>query len=376
MSSYDAYRTQVDDCFRNNRFTISMPAEERASIISKLRYPETSIELYQYRRCNEFSFNDFLQNKITLVHPKYFNDCFEVMPYINFEKFVGAFRQFDLETAKKYVEIANTRDFTPEEIKGMGGDNVAYILKDLANALKENHAEKNFYERFNEIQNYGMRQMASLLNQICHSKQNETRIACFSECHDSPIMWGHYADSGKGFCVQHSFPVMLNMSICPVDGKGKCEQSDSCIRENCIKSGNHWLLPVVYSSERPDFMESWAEQLTQERILLMGLDADLDNYDILSPLKFSCYKSSDWAYEHEWRWIRTLCSEEIPEFPSISVGKIRGLYLGEHISREHENILREYASKHKLPDGTNIPIYKMKNSFCTPQYKLLAERIM
>ena len=147
MSSYDAYRAQVDDCFRNNRFTISMCAEERASIISKLRYPETSIELYQYRRCNEFSFNDFLQNKITLAHPKYFNDCFEVMPYINFDKFVEAFRQFDLETAKKYVEIANTRDFTPEEIKRMGGDNIAYILKAFSNKLKENNAEKIFYER-------------------------------------------------------------------------------------------------------------------------------------------------------------------------------------------------------------------------------------
>lgn len=375
MSLYDEYRAQVDDCLRNNRLTISMPADERESIISRLRYPEASIELYQYRRCNEFSFNDFLQNKITLAHPKYFNDCFEVMPYINFEKFVEEFKRFDLDTAKRYIEITKTRDFTPEEIKEMGGDNIAYILKVFFNALKENNAEKTFYERFDDIQHNGMVKMASLLSQLCHAKQDETRIACFSECYDSPIMWGHYADSGKGFCVQHSFPVMLNMTLCPMDGHEKCEQSDSCVRENCIKSGNNWLLPVVYSPERPDFTVNLENQLVQSILFIMGL-ADWSKYDVLSPLKFSCYKSSDWAYEHEWRWIRTWCTKEIPDFSSVSVGKIKGLYLGEHISRERENILREYASKHELPDGTNIPIYKMNSSFCTHQYKLLAERIL
>ena len=61
--------------------------EEQLS--KKLKSPDNDIELYQYRRCNVFSFNDFLKNQLTLVHPKHFNDIFEGMPYFNSREFVN-----------------------------------------------------------------------------------------------------------------------------------------------------------------------------------------------------------------------------------------------------------------------------------------------
>ena len=375
MFSYNEYRHRIDNCFRNRRFTISMPENERSSIIEELQGPVKTIDLYQYRRCNEFSFNDFLQNQITLTHPRYFNDCFEVKPYFNLEEYVKTYNMFDINAAKRLIRIAKIRDFTPEEIQEIGGENTACLFKLISRKLIEENAEEKYYADFETIQQNALMQQVSLINQFCSSKPNETRIACFSESCDSPIMWGHYADSGKGFCVKHTFPVLSGMSLCPNDNNLKCDKANSCVKEQCIKSGYNWLIPVNYSSERPDFTKELELQLVQTQFQLMGLNADWSNYDLLTQIKFACYKSLDWAYEREWRWIRTLCTNEVPEFAPISVGTTSGLYLGADISHGHENILKEYASKYKLPDGSNIPIYKMFIDLSEPRYKLVANKV-
>lgn len=87
MFSYDEYRNIIDDCLRHHKFCISNPEGERLSILKRLQYPQNNIELYQYRKCNERNFNNFKMNQVTLVHPKYFNDSFEIMPYLNLKRF-------------------------------------------------------------------------------------------------------------------------------------------------------------------------------------------------------------------------------------------------------------------------------------------------
>ncbi len=283
---------------------------------------------------------------------------------------------FNLNIARKYIGIAKERDFTPEEILEIGGENTALLLKLISRKLTEENAEEKYYANFEIIQEKGLMQMAPLISQLCNSKPDETRISCFSESYDSPIMWGHYADSGKGFCVKHTFPVLLGMSLCPNDNNGKCDKSDSCVKGYCLQSGNNWLFPIIYCNERPDFTKELELQLIQTQFQLMNLETDWSNYDLLTQLKFACYKSLDWAYEREWRWLHTSCTNKIPEFSPISVGMTSGLYLGEYISRAHENILREYASKYKMSDGTNIPVYKMTHNLYSSSYKLIAKQIV
>ncbi len=374
MFSYDEYRQRIDNCFKNRRFTISMPEEERSTILKELQCPEETIELYQYRKCNDYSFDDYKNNQITLAHPKYFNDMFDVMPYINLDEFINTFNKLNLSAVKRYFNILQNRDFTEQEIQELGSNNTAVVIKNIFQQFQCN--ENLFYANFDTIRNYALLQTAPDLCQICLFKRNETRIACFSENYDSPIMWGHYADSSKGFCVGRRLPVKLSMAPCPSNCSKKKGEIDSCINYNCINNGNNWLFPIIYCSERPDFTKDIEEQFVQTQFQKIGLNLDWNNYNLFSHLKFACYKSSDWKYEREWRWIHTLCSNEIPDFSPISVGTISGLYLGEQISQEHEAILKEYASKHKLPDGSNIPIYKMTTDLCNPQYKLTAKRIL
>lgn len=375
MITTDEYRERIDNCLRSNQLLGSMSQDEGRAIVEKLKSPDNDIELYQYRRCNVFSFNDFLKNQLTLVHPKHFNDIFEGMPYFNSREFVNIYKVFDDKIAKKYIDIAKERNYTPSEIQEIGGKNAATLLSLFARLLREHGCERQYYESFEIIQNNGLMQMAQVINQVCRSKQEQMRIACFSEEYDSPMMWGHYADSNRVFCVKHKLPVFLNMNLCHENGREQCDNSGTCMESNCVEDGCHWLLPVIYCSERPDLISNLIEEINQTIFQQMGFTPELDKIDLLAPLKCSCYKSINWKYEREWRWIRTHCTEAIPEYTSISVGAVTGLYLGERISKEHENILKDYALLYKMPDGNNIPVYKMRSDLTIPEYRLLADRI-
>ena len=376
MFLYDEYRRIVDDCLRNNRFTKSMTEAERSSVLKKLQFTEPSIELYQYRRCNEFTFYDFLKNQITLVHPKYFNDTFDVLPYINKERLIKTYNSYDIDVSQKMFDITKHRNFTPEEIRELGDEDAAHFFESFSRNTIKQGKEDIFFANFPNMQTLGFMAISSLLGPLCELERNSTRIACFSESYDSPIMWGHYADAGRGFCITYSLPTTYHTIFYPNDNHGKCGETASDMKSGYIEIAGQWLLPVIYCSKRPDFNSLIEKKLIKMILAIQGYKVDLSDLDLLSPLKFTCYKSSDWAYEQEWRWIKTDCSTNTPDFSSISVGRICGLYLGEHISKEHENILKEYASIYKMPDGTNIPVYKMRSDFCNPQYKLTAKRIL
>lgn len=85
-------------------------------------------------------------------------------------------------------------------------------------------------------------------------------VSCFSERNDNLLMWSHYAQHGKGFCLEFS--------------------------------GQH----EVFNGIRPVKYRDAIPEVDLKTILLE------ENYDaVLDDLFFS--KSSDWKYEREWRAI-------------------------------------------------------------------------
>jgi hypothetical protein len=372
MFSFEEYRRQVDECLRNDIITDSMSEKEKLSILNKLQCPENSIELYQYRKCNKYSIENFRDNQFTLVHPKFFNDAFEVMPYININTFYEDFHKLDYDTLKWIIGILNERDFTEQEIQKIGGKDNASAFKILYQIkLLKNEISRDEFDIM--MHNALMQRTTPLLREICLTKQNLTRIACFSEVYDSPIMWGHYADAGKGFCVRYQMSFEEALGLCHT---GNYDNKDKSLRTPLEDNYEaNWLMPVIYSTERPDFTKSIEEEVRLCQFLGIGISPDFSTLDLLSPLKFSCYKSTDWAYEREWRWIRTFSSGTSPDYSPISVGKITGLYLGLNIEKEDEEILIEYASRKYLHNNEVIPVFKMRNNLGERYYKFSAQRI-
>jgi len=111
-------------------------------------------------------------------------------------------------------------------------------------------------------------------------------VTCFSETNDNLLMWSHYANRGRGFCLE------FDTKFTPFEK----------IRQ------------VEYSSEFPeiDLTESLLE----------------NNYDEL--LRLYCTKSEHWSYEREWRGIH----KEADKAFTYETACLTSVYFGTEVSAD------------------------------------------
>lgn len=139
-------------------------------------------------------------------------------------------------------------------------------------------------------------------------------IGCLCTSNKNRLMWSHYADSHKGFCVEYDF-------------SGSDEETLSKLP-----------FPVVYSEERPlvpweaalDNSEKNMEQAA--RAIMMGL----------------LTKDKAWEYENEWRILVGVSEDSELVMPKVSC-----IYLGAAVEKENSDKILEIAKK------CNIPVKQM-----------------
>lgn len=149
-------------------------------------------------------------------------------------------------------------------------------------------------------------------NQL-YGMKKKFRIACFTENNIFPLMWAHYADSHKGFCMEYDLTKLP-------DGY------------------RYGILPVIYSDKRYDATNA---VITRNTNLLMN------------PYYF---KSSHWKYEKEWRMVITEGLVADGEYYADFHDGISGIYLGLKSFDCHrekvDKIIEVYSQK-------EIPVYKI-----------------
>jgi hypothetical protein len=122
--------------------------------------------------------------------------------------------------------------------------------------------------------------------------RNKRGIACFSEVVDNILMWAHYADGHRGFCLEFD---TKNMHFSKA-------------------------FPVTYS----DFLPTM--HLTK---VLIQEDDDNNLMDMITT------KSSLWSYEKEWR----LFHKEGDTKYGIGVETLTGVYFGCEMPFVHKEII-------------------------------------
>jgi hypothetical protein len=138
-------------------------------------------------------------------------------------------------------------------------------------------------------------------------------VACFAPAWDMPLMWSHYGNSHKGFCVEY---LVYPMSLW----------------------GSFVQLPVTYSSKLPNICLS--EALFSPHMVLPRLLAT---------------KHVDWAYEKEWRLVHLEAKGKAT--PMIEGLMIGSLIIGKNASPA--DCLRILAKGVEL----NVPVYQIRQRF-------------
>lgn len=194
---------------------INMLNNNSIGINEIMNYTEKFVpsKLYRYMGFGDWWKVNLFKGKIHLSAPKDFNDPFDSVPFVDFKEFW-----------QKY------------------GNEMYQKNNGCALPLKEGLTDEQCYPAFKEMIDFA---------------QENMRVCCFTENKDSLLMWAHYANSHRGFCIEY------NTEIMPSNIK-------------------KYILPVIY----------------QHKIYNATHDF---KYDENNAFNFLLFKSDDWEYEKEWR---------------------------------------------------------------------------
>jgi hypothetical protein len=251
--------------------------------------------LYKYRGGTEKDLENLRTDNIWMAVPSEFNDPFDLKVYVNCEL-----------VAK---ELANN----DAEIK--------FLMK--TRSVTENNPI--YIEFLNKIKT-----MENNLNKELTMKIDRTFISCLSEKRDSILMWSHYANNHKGFCIGYDFKKLLDL-----------------YKIN--------MFPVTYSKDFfvIDTWEKFSNRINHMNIFM----------------KAAKTKSLEWSYEKEWRIFGKYILNKFKQKGMLSKMPVPfSIYMGCHIENELENEIRDICQNKK------INLYKMnlsKRSYNLIPYTIL-----
>ncbi len=153
--------------------------------------------------------------------------------------------------------------------------------------------------------------------------RNTYNICCFSSTIHEDLLWAHYSDGHKGFCIQYNFKKL-----------------------GLMDDNVQLLFPVIYQA---------APHITIE---------DLDSADGSLLMYALTLKSDRWQYEKEWRRFYLHTDKPNPE----ALPKPEAIYLGVNCSKENRDKMLAIC-KDKC-----LPLFQMRLSNITSP--LNSERIL
>ncbi len=230
--------------------------------------------LYRYRTIDSLEIdNIFKKQKIFMPNPVSFNDPFDCKPKIGFNGIYKQKKKFLIDLFK-----ANNPALTKKEIKRL-------------------MREKSIIRKFNRQE---------VINKMFNDYQKLFGIYCLSEIPDNLLMWSHYSDKHRGFCLQFK-------SDDPESFFGKAFK---------IKYQSHY--PYV-NLRKIYYIKSFFDTFTT--------------------------KSTNWEYEQEWRIIKTPYDGGPGWYsfePELLTGIIIGARATNSCKKKIESLVREYPTKIEL----------------------------
>lgn len=247
-------------------------------------------KLYKYRwDLQERDLQALTMNRMWFSNCKLFNDPFECTSNTNYARLIDKLLKGNTEVGKNYISLSKLEQISLQK-----------------NLIKQEENNISIIENF----------------------KDEIVVSCLSERNDSTLMWGHYGNSHKGYCVEYD---ILDLS----------------------RETNKTYIPVKYSNKMPE---------------LKGFEAfDIPKY-ILELVRT---KAEDWNYEQEWRCVqdKVACGARwCDDGALLDVSAPTAVYLG----CRADNLVDPF--KEVCSGILKIPLYQMKIK--NGEYTLFSNRII
>ncbi|WP_186230886.1 DUF2971 domain-containing protein [Burkholderia gladioli] len=277
-----------------------------------LKYENIPNKLFKYREINENSIKNLCDDTVWLADPATFNDPYDCHHFIDYSKLLN-----------------NTFKMMPQELRArlpqdklQEIESSALLAEDPSSAMIDILLRGEPPEKSAIMKATLLGATATILEKMgadgASRMKDGFKVCSFSERVDSTLMWSHYADYHKGFCIEYDI---------------KSVRADDHV--------SRFMYPVIYS-ERPF-------DATQN-MLQVGT-AEFNNlYLNLAGL----IKSKDWVYEKEWRLI--FANGVLSKAQPWKMPLPKAVYLGSHILSDNQARLADICA------SKGISIFKMHHS--------------
>jgi len=231
-----------------------------AAPLESFKRPHLPKSLYRFRSGNPHSLEALTSHTTWLAAPNDFNDPFDSSFAISPREFGAQYlrSQFRVICRKLNLEFSEDEKENVEQ----AGDPLGEILR--------------VYQRRGTPVTEKVAQFLSTISsdwavtafdKVIARGRDSIRLCCFSERVDSILMWSHYSEFHRGFCLEYDTGSLL---------------SDDVERAAITAASLH---PVHYADK------------------LLDATARISPDNPFIPLMVACTKSLEWAYEEEWRFI-------------------------------------------------------------------------
>lgn len=242
-----------------------------------LKDRNTPHSLFKYRSFNCSSIKNLKDDTVWLADPLTFNDPYDCAHTLDPNKLINTLRIEELENS-------------------------------LLGSLDPNEREKMRSALNTAIQSEYSEMIAATSNFIAGS----FKLCSFSERVDSTLMWAHYADFHKGFCIEYDFSRLDSLSA--------------------IK---RQIYPVIYSDKLHDATDYYKYHCGNRPVNI--------HYLTLAALS----KAKDWEYEKEWRLV--IGNEILASAQAYPVPKPKAVHLGTRICNDHRQVIEEICTAKSIP---------------------------
>ena len=279
--------------------------------------------MFKYSGVTNYALRNLKNNQIYLSHPKDFNDPFEeaydikIKPITN-DQFIEEFiKQKDSKKQFKESDIQKLINdkFSKEDFRHFMENHFDYFYRvpKMKNRDKESFFkdfDRDFEKEREYIKGYFLVLKESLTRHLVKSLDkfnneiNDVGVSCFSEEINNILMWSHYADKHKGFCIE------FNKSYRPFS----------------------MAETILYGTNMPEY--------------------DFFSDDDIKHKQFFYYKSDHWKYEKELRIVTDKSNAPVP----YKKESLKAIYFGLRADKTDMDIICTIAKA----NNPNVKFYKME----------------
>jgi hypothetical protein len=297
-----------------------------------LKYQNRPNSVFKYRIDDCYSRKNLENDCVWITSPTSYNDPYDSSISVSIDKLA---RASILEEVKSFIanELGSSLDMS----------DVDSILNDPNPAMS---LGKLILEKVDLVSSEQQESLLQFLSEVLQSAEkslqdrfphqghkDSLKVCSFSETHRSIIMWSHYGDQHRGFCIEY--------------GTDALPESDLFLR---------LLYPVIYSDKLFDATKHYRAFLHNRH-----------TFNLLFPAVAALYKSCEWRYEKEWRLIIPV--NLVPKASAWRVPTPKRVHLGCRMPLENKEQIVEICKK------KHIDVHQMhleKDSFALRSELLVA----